>query len=92
MKMGKILVLALVVVALGGSAGWLASRPPAPAPADRKIVYYACPMHPSAKAKQRGHCRICGMVLEPVYGNTAPTNVPSDADPAGNRSPGRDGR
>jgi hypothetical protein len=46
--------------------------------ADRKILYYTCPMHPSVKSDKPGSCPYCGMTLEPVYGSVNPaTNAPS---------------
>lgn len=42
--------------------------------ADRKILYYTCPMHPSVKSGKPGSCPICGMSLEAVYENDAVTN------------------
>lgn len=46
--------------------------------ADRKILYYTCPMHPSVKSDKPGNCPYCGMSLEPVYGDSnATTNAPS---------------
>ena len=48
--------------------------------ADRKILYYTCPMHPSVKADKPGNCPYCGMELEAVYTNTdATTNTPSSS-------------
>ena len=49
------------------------------APSVHKILYYTCPMHPSVRADQPGDCRICGMALRPVYGNTGGTNTPPAA-------------
>jgi YHS domain-containing protein len=42
--------------------------------ADRKILYYTCPMHPSVKSDTPGSCPICGMSLEAVYADDDATN------------------
>lgn len=48
--------------------------------ADRKILYYTCPMHPSVKMDAPGSCPLCGMALEPVYASAdATTNAPSSS-------------
>jgi Heavy metal binding domain len=49
---------------------------------DRKILYYACPMHPAIKYDHPGNCPICGMKLQPVYADELKTNAPA-ATPAG---------
>jgi len=51
--------------------------------ADRKILYYTCPMHPSVKSEKPGSCPICGMTLEAVYGNDNATNALSSATNSG---------
>ena len=78
MKMKTILMIALAAT-LGGSALWVATNPAVAgdtAAADRKILYYTCPMHPSVKAEKPGACPICGMTLQPVYAKTTGTNSP----------------
>ena len=45
--------------------------------ADRKILYYTCPMHPSVKSDKPGDCPYCGMTLQAVYADDAATNAPS---------------
>ena len=68
--------LLLVVAAIAGTVGWIASRhfssshvsaPEANAPAGRKILYYQSAMHPWIKSDKPGRCTICGMELAPVY-------------------------
>jgi hypothetical protein len=85
MKAKSILIVVLSV-ALGGLAGWIAPHPftaqPHAAAADRKALYYACPMHPTIKYDKPGDCPICGMKLQPVYADEPKTNT-SAATPAG---------
>ena len=81
MKTKTILMIALAAI-LGGSALWIAPRSllaADTAAGSRKILYYSCPMHPSVKAEKPGSCPICGMALQPVYGNTGGTNTPPAA-------------
>ena len=64
---------------LGGSALWIATDRAIAADtaaASRKILYYTCPMHPSARADKPGACPICGMNLVPVYDTKGGTNTP----------------
>jgi Cu(I)/Ag(I) efflux system membrane fusion protein len=41
-----------------------------------KILYYACPMHPSIKSDKPGRCPECQMELQPVYDGAKTTNAP----------------
>jgi hypothetical protein len=45
--------------------------------ADRKILYYICPMHPTIHYDHAGNCPICGMKLEAIYASE--TNAPAAA-------------
>jgi Cu(I)/Ag(I) efflux system membrane fusion protein len=78
MKTNSILIIVLAV-ALGGIAGWYVphssnAHAPVTTPA-RKILYYACPMHPTIKYDKPGNCPICGMALQPVYAGETTTNA-----------------
>ncbi len=81
----KLILIAVLAATLGGAAGWLAPHPAATTVStslDRKILYYACPMHPAIKYDHPGDCPICGMKLQPVYADELKTNAPA-ATPAG---------
>ncbi len=67
MKFKIILLVALVVSVIGG----VACRHAATSTAPSKLLYYACPMHPTVKYDKPGACPICGMNLEPVYTDNA---------------------
>ena len=66
----KKLLLASAALALV-AAGFLAGRslPGSKSPeqvASRKILHYACPMHPAVRSDRPGTAPCCGMALEPV--------------------------
>jgi len=82
MKMKTILMIALAAT-LGGGAVWIATDRAVAGDnisANRKILHYTCPMHPSVKADKPGSCPICGMSLVPVYDTKrGDTNTPPTA-------------
>jgi Cu(I)/Ag(I) efflux system membrane fusion protein len=69
MKKAGTIVLAAALAAAGFAAGRLAPAAggPAPAAGGRRLLHYACPMHPAVKAGAPGTAPCCGMALEPVY-------------------------
>ena len=76
----KLILIAVLAATLGGAAGWLAPHHLSTVSAtatDRKILYYACPMHPNIKYDKPGDCPICGMKLQPVYGDKTKTHAPA---------------
>ncbi len=80
--------LAFVLVAVGSY--WLGSRLASPArvaapgESSRKILYYACPMHPQYRSERPGDAPCCGMRLEPVYADSSGSGpVTPDSIPAG---------
>jgi len=59
-------------------AGFVAGRWPKQAdgpskPAEKKVLYWVDPMHPAYKSDKPGTAPDCGMALEPVYENPAPS-------------------
>jgi Cu(I)/Ag(I) efflux system membrane fusion protein len=64
-------VVAVLCIAVGAYLAGTWSNRPAPksssAQSGRKLLYYACPMHPQYHAGRPGDCPSCGMRLEPVY-------------------------
>jgi hypothetical protein len=74
----KMTLIAVLAVVLGSGMIWfmphnVMAQTNAPS-ADRKILYYTCPMHPQVKSDVPGACHICGMGLVPVYGSDITTN------------------
>ena len=79
----KMILIAVMAGLLGAGAMWSAQhRLQTTTASGRKILYYACPMHPTIKYDKPGNCPICGMKLQPVYAEAANTNSPA-AMPAG---------
>ncbi|MGH7943351.1 MAG: heavy metal-binding domain-containing protein [Limisphaerales bacterium] len=70
----KLDVIAVLIMTFGLSAPIIAQTN-APS-ANRPVLYYTCPMHPSLKSDKPGSCPICGMALEPVYADNT-TNHPA---------------
>jgi Heavy metal binding domain len=76
----KLILIIILAVTLGVAAGWLAPHQLGStnaAAGDPKILYYACPMHPTIKYDHPGDCPICGMKLQPVYADETKTNAPT---------------
>lgn len=69
-------LLAVASYAAGRRAGGAAA--PAQAAGERRVLHYACPMHPTVKADRPGTAPCCGMALEPVR---------ADGDPAAPSAP-----
>ena len=60
----------VAVLVLFAVSGWSCATAPAAAPptaAEKRILYYRCPMHPSTTSDRPGKAIDCGMDLEPVY-------------------------
>jgi multidrug efflux pump subunit AcrA (membrane-fusion protein) len=67
----KLILLALLVLAVSGAVWMTKHRSPASTAAagDRKVLYYTCAMHPWVKEHEPGPCPVCSMNLTPVYEN-----------------------
>ncbi len=77
-----VVCLAAALLAAGFLGGRLlpsASAPPASS-AERKVLHYTCPMHPTIKSDRPGTAPCCGMALEPVM---AGSPAASSSHPAG---------
>ena len=73
----------IIAIGLAISAAFLAGRLHSPAPvaakpAEKKILYWVDPMHPSYRSDKPGKAPDCGMDLQPVYEEPAkaPAEVP----------------
>ena len=60
-----------IVFAAGSWVGWRSATGSGGTAAARKVLYYACPMHPQYRSDRAGDCPSCGMRLEPVYEGAA---------------------
>jgi protein SCO1/2 len=49
---------------------------------DRKVLHYACPMHPGETSDKAGKCGKCGMPLEPVFADNRPAATTTRAGAA----------
>ncbi|HVF50838.1 MAG TPA: SCO family protein [Pyrinomonadaceae bacterium] len=84
-------LLVLFACALGHSHAFAQRKAPArqaqpqhahakAAAADKKPLYYSCPMHPTTvKSPRAGKCPKCGMDLRPVFEETAVTTTTTTA-------------
>jgi Cu(I)/Ag(I) efflux system membrane fusion protein len=77
MKKASAIALVVGLVAAGFAAGRLLPRggDPAPVAGGRRILHYACPMHPAVKADAPGTAPCCGMALEPVHADGGPAGA-----------------
>lgn len=70
MRNTLIVLLSVALLAAGFAGGRLlpgASSPgPSAASAERKVLHYTCPMHPTIRSDHPGTAPCCGMALEPV--------------------------
>lgn len=69
MKKAGTIVVVVALLAAGFAAGRLGPERGAAAgvAGGRKVLHYACPMHPTVKADAPGTAPCCGMALEPVH-------------------------
>jgi RND family efflux transporter MFP subunit len=65
------IILVLIAAAFVGGSLWGGRGAPGASSAERKVLYYACPMHPQYRSDRAGDCPSCGMRLEPVYADGA---------------------
>jgi multidrug efflux pump subunit AcrA (membrane-fusion protein)/YHS domain-containing protein len=73
------LALIIAVASFAGGAWWTHREALPSASLERKILRYACPMHPQYKSDRAGDCPSCGMRLEPVYADGGDKDAPPDA-------------
>jgi multidrug resistance efflux pump len=68
-RAANVLFVCVLVAVAFVAGGRLSQKGPAAATSARarRILYYACPMHPSLRATDPGTCMVCGMRLDPVY-------------------------
>jgi membrane fusion protein, copper/silver efflux system len=67
---------ATLIFAAGSWVGWRSATGSTGASATRKVLYYACPMHPQYRSDRAGDCPSCGMRLEPIFdGENAPAQA-----------------
>jgi multidrug efflux pump subunit AcrA (membrane-fusion protein)/YHS domain-containing protein len=83
--MKRSLTLLLVLGGLGAAfitgswVGWRTGEGGRRPASERRILNYACPMHPAYHADGPGDCPSCGMRLEPVYADGGGKDAPPDA-------------
>jgi Cu(I)/Ag(I) efflux system membrane fusion protein len=84
----KVLILVLVVAVSFLAGYWFNPQDGRGKPAaERKILYYVDPMHPSYKSDKPGIAPDCGMPLEPVYADKGGI-VAGGIDPLASMPPG----
>jgi RND family efflux transporter MFP subunit len=72
------IILVLIAAAFVGGSLWAGRSAPGASSAERKVLYFACPMHPQYRSDRAGDCPSCGMRLEPVYAD-GPGRTPGAA-------------
>ena len=71
--MKKIVLSVLVLAGIGATfatgswVGWRSATTASRSSSARRILYYACPMHPAYRSDGPGDCPSCGMRFKPVY-------------------------
>ena len=79
----SVIIAATLLLGAAFAVGRMHSLPTAPQKTERKILYWVDPMHPAYKSDKPGIAPDCGMQLEPVYDDAAPTAEPAAPQPPG---------